>query len=286
MAAWVLCCSTRVLELLPEDRQNELLEKCGIAPEEIERWKVVAEKIFVPFHDGNIISQFEGYGKLAELDWDAYQKKYGDIHRLDRILAAEDDTPNRYRLGKQADVLMLFYLFSAEELQGMFERLGRPFDPHDIPANIDYYLHRTSHGSTLSGVVHSWVLSRSDRQRSWEYFESALRSDVDDIQGGTTPEGIHLGAMAGTVDLVQRCYTGIEVRDDVLWLNPCLPEQLNEVRFRIRYRGHWLGLHVNHERLTIAFEDGGAPAKIGFAGEVHIFDKGEVKEFEFQHAPS
>jgi trehalose/maltose hydrolase-like predicted phosphorylase len=284
MAAWVLCCSTRVLDLLPDDRRSELLAKCEIPPEEIERYRTIADKMQVPFHDGDIISQFEGYAELEELDWDAYRKKYGDIHRLDRILGAENDTPNRYKLGKQADLLMLFYLFSAEELTGMFERLGYSFDPQAIPRNIEYYLQRTSHGSTLSGVVHSWVLSRSDRERSWEYFEQALRSDIDDIQGGTTPEGIHLGAMAGTVDLVQRCYTGIEVRDDVLWFYPCLPEQLTEIRFRVRDRGHWLGVHVNHQRLTVAFEDGWAPAKIGFAGEVHTFEKGESKTFSLAPA--
>jgi trehalose/maltose hydrolase-like predicted phosphorylase len=36
------------------------------------------------------------------------------------------------------------------------------------------------------------------------YFEEALQSDLSDIQHGTTAEGIHLGAMAGTLDLVQR----------------------------------------------------------------------------------
>ena len=33
-----------------------------------------------------IISQFEGYNELEELDWDAYRAKYGNIQRLDRIL--------------------------------------------------------------------------------------------------------------------------------------------------------------------------------------------------------
>ena len=67
---------------------------------------------------------------------------------------------------------------------------------------------RTSHGSTLSKVVHAWVLVRSDRERAWELFTEALASDLLDLQGGTTPEGVHLGAMAGTVDLVQRAFTG------------------------------------------------------------------------------
>ena len=34
-----------------------------------------------------------------------------------------------------------------------------------------------------------------------------------------------MGAMAGTVDLVQRCYLGIETRDDVIWFEPAPPHR-------------------------------------------------------------
>ena len=115
---------------------------------------------------------------------------------------------------------MLFYLLSADELRELFDRLGYQFEHDTIPKNIEYYLARTSHGSTLSKVVHAWVLARSDRERAWKLFSEALESDLLDTQGGTTPEGVHLGAMAGTVDLVQRAYTGIETREEVLWLEP------------------------------------------------------------------
>jgi trehalose/maltose hydrolase-like predicted phosphorylase len=58
----------------------------------------MSRKMFVPFHGDGIISQFEGYENLEELDWDAYREKYGNIQRLDRILKAEGDTPDRYKL--------------------------------------------------------------------------------------------------------------------------------------------------------------------------------------------
>ena len=89
----------------------------------------------VPFHDDGIISQFEGYEQLAELDWDAYRARYGDIRRLDRILEAEGDTANRYKVSKQADVLMLFYLLSADELRELLERLGYRLDRDADPAD-------------------------------------------------------------------------------------------------------------------------------------------------------
>ena len=252
MAAWVLCRALETLELLPDHRRAELTERLGLAREELDRWDEVSRKLRVCFHDGDIISQFEGYGDLEELDWDGLRRRHGNIRRLDRILEAEGDSTNRYKASKQADVLMLFYLLSAEELRGLLDRLGYRLEPDAIRRNVDYYLERTSHGSTLSGVVNAWVLARSDRPQSWRYFTEALASDLHDVQGGTTAEGIHLGAMAGTVDLAQRCYTGLEAREDVLWLNPSLPEELDGLDFDVRYRGHWgINLHLTPQRLRV-----------------------------------
>ncbi|MGB5985205.1 MAG: glycosyl hydrolase family 65 protein, partial [Desulfobacterales bacterium] len=244
MAVWVLERALEVLEVLPEDISDYLKEKLDLQAEELERWEHITRRMRIPFHGDGIISQFEGYERLKELDWEAYREKYGDIQRLDRILKAEDDSPDCYRLSKQADVLMLFYLFSAEELREIFHKLGYGFQEDTIPKNIDYYIRRTANGSTLSRMVHAWVLARQDRERSWELFKEALFSDLTDIQGGTTPEGIHLGAMAGTVDQVQRGYTGIVTRQDVLWLNPCLPKECACLCLQLRYRGYFLKIVI------------------------------------------
>jgi alpha,alpha-trehalase len=197
--------------------------------------------MYVPFHEG-VISQFQGYDQLAELDWHGYRERYGNIQRLDRILEAENDSVNRYRASKQADVLMLFYLLSSDELRELFARMGYRLTPEQIPKTVDYYLHRTSHGSTLSGVVHAWVLARGDRERAMRYFQQVLMSDVADIQGGTTAEGIHVAAMAGSIDLLQRCFTGLETRADRLILSPMWPESLGALRLPIFYRGYRLHL--------------------------------------------
>ena len=286
MAVWVLCRAREILEILPEDRSQELCETLGVSPEEIEQWEDISRRMRVVFHDDGILSQFEGYGDLEEFDWEGYRQRCGDIQRLDRILEAEGDTPNRYKVSKQADVLMLFYIFSADELRQIFGRLGYPFEYETIPKNVDYYLKRTSHGSTLSRVVHSWVLARSDRTRSWMLFCEALQSDVADIQGGTTPEGIHLGAMAGTVDLVQRSYTDIEPRDDVLWLNPCLPRQLARLHLQIRYRCHTLELEIDSRKMKVSSYRGAKePIRIGFRGEIFDLHGKGVREFDLESEP-
>jgi alpha,alpha-trehalase len=278
MAAWVLQHALEALELIDPERRLELCETLAITAQELAEWEKISRRMFVPFHD-SVISQFEGYDRLEEFDWQGYRQKYGDIHRLDRVLEAEGDTVNRYKASKQADVLMLFYLLSADELGEIFERLGYPFDPDSIPHMVDYYAVRTSHGSTLSRVVTSWVLARADRSRSWELLYEALESDIGDIQGGTTKEGIHLGAMAGTVDLVQRGQTGLGIRNDLLRLNPCLPEELEGLRMRIRYRGHWLELDMNRERMRLLAPDGWTgPTKLIVDRTIHEFRPGMVLE--------
>lgn len=253
MAVWVIMRALDALNLLPLPNRLDLLESLGLHSAELAHWEQVSRRMYVPFHEG-VISQFEGYGDLAELDWDRLRRQYGNIQRLDRILEAEDDDVNRYKASKQADVLMLLYLLSADELRELLDRLGYRLLPEQVPAMVDYYLARTSHGSTLSGVVHTWVLARANRDRALEFFQQALKSDVSDIQGGTTSEGVHLAAMAGTVDLMQRCFTGLETRSDRLILSPYWPESLGVLVIPIHYRGLHLHLRVSGKGVIISVD--------------------------------
>jgi beta-phosphoglucomutase family hydrolase len=180
---------------------------------------------------------------------------------------------------------MLFFLFSAEEIQDIFQQMGYDFDPGIIPRNIDYYRQRSSHGSTLSNIVHSWILARSDRPRSLQLFHKALESDISDVQGGTTHEGIHLGAMAGTVDILQRCYTGLEFHDDILFLNPNIPRELPKLSMRIKYRGNWFDIAATPESMTIASSEGELRAtKVSFQDKVYELKPGGTLTFDLGKA--
>ncbi|MGI4902480.1 MAG: HAD-IA family hydrolase [Janthinobacterium lividum] len=281
MAVWVICRALEVLELLPEQRRIELTARLDISAGEIVRWDDVSRRMFVPIDDDGIISQFEGYEKLRELDWTRYRTQYGNIQRLDLILEGEGDSANCYKLSKQPDTLMLFYLLSAEALGDLFARLGYSLEHATIPRNVSYYTSRSSDGSTLSRVVNAWVLARSDRPRSLRYLARALQSDVADIQDGTTAEGIHLGAMAGTVDIVQRAWTGLEIKDDVLWLNPELPHDIAHLKLRMRYRGHSIDLLIEHDVLTVRLHGGVAgPISLCVGGESFELPSGVTRVFK------
>ncbi|BCJ75836.1 beta-phosphoglucomutase [Catellatospora sp. IY07-71] len=280
MTAWVLCRALDVIALLAGHHCGRLWARLGLSETETRWWERISRRMRVPFHDG-VISQFAGYGELAEFDWAGYRQRCGDLVGIDALLRREGDSPNRYRLSKQADVLMLLYLLSAEELRELFGRLGYPLEPATVERTVAYYLARVAHGSSLSRIVHSWVQARADRMQSWKLFAEALRADLADTRGGSTRNGVHLGAMAGTIDLAMRCYTGLETRGGVLYLHPLLPAELRALHVEVLYRGHWVVIDVDHQRLRVALRPcEAAPISICVDGVVHRLAAGRHREFQ------
>ncbi|MDP9999703.1 HAD-IA family hydrolase [Pseudarthrobacter sulfonivorans] len=259
MAAWACAQACSIMTTLQGHDLEELQARLAVNPAEVARWSQISTRMFVPFHDG-IISQFAGYEQLLELDWDHYRTAYTNIERLDLILEAEGDSTNRYRLAKQADVLMLLYVLGEKELTRFLAGLGYDVSGPQIEKTVDYYLARTAHGSTLSRVAHASVLAARDPDRAWNTFREALSADLDDTQGGTTRTGIHLGAMAGTIDVVQRSFAGLRITGDALLFAPRMPKGIRTVSFHVRYRDHLLAVTLEHGLLTLSAAPGDAPA--------------------------
>ncbi|PTR27469.1 trehalose/maltose hydrolase-like predicted phosphorylase [Rhodococcus sp. OK519] len=283
LASWSLARALDAYRVLGENEAAGVWERLRVTAEEIEHWDYLRRRMRLCFLSNGLLSQFEGYESLRELDWAGYRARYGNIGRLDQILEAEGDSCLRYRASKQADVLMLLYLFSAEELTALVHQMGYPFDPASIPETVEFYLARTSHGSTLSRVTHAWVLVRGDRRGSWEMLGEALESDLSDTQGGTTREGIHLGAMAGSIDILQRCYSGFAIREGVLWLHPQLPDELRNLEFDVRYRGHWIHVRCDHASVTVSTRRSrAAPVRIDIDGSVHELASGSRVRVELR----
>jgi trehalose/maltose hydrolase-like predicted phosphorylase len=286
MVAWLCDITGKLLALLPASRAEELRERLDIGDDELAVWRDMSRRMFVPFHDDGIISQFEGYEDLEELDWDAYRAKYGNIQRLDRILRAEGKDPNLYKITKQADTVMLFFLFRDEELREIFGRLGYAYDAGTVSRNVTYYDRRTSHGSTLSFVTHAGVLAAIDPESSWERFLVALRSDAEDVQGGTTKEGIHMGVMAGTLDLMQRSYAGTYISDGILCFDPRLPSRLASLSFSMQFRQTPIQLTLTRDRLTLALhaEGGSRSVRVAVRDDVRKLSVGDRTVFELSPA--
>jgi beta-phosphoglucomutase family hydrolase len=249
MTAWLL----EEIEALQNNEEIEFSKVCStlkVTNQEIEKWADVAGKLNLVISEEGVISQFDGYFDLKELDWEDYRKRYGNIHRMDRILKSEGLSPDNFKVAKQADMLMTFYNLNNETVSRIINDLGYEVPEEYIDRNLDYYLGRTSHGSTLSRVVHAYLARIIGRNElSWELYLDALRSDFVDIQGGTTAEGIHAGVMAGTIEIAQKAFAGLDLRGEEIVFEPSMPKHWRKLNFSFKFRG---------ERYEAVVEDGKA----------------------------
>jgi len=252
MAAWAFRTADRIFQSYDKKGLIEF-NKLGFEQSELNQWKEISEKLFLDINSEGIIAQYEGYFGLAELDWEYYKKKYGNIYRMDRILKAEGLTPDEFKVAKQADMLMTFYTLEKSEVDSLLEGMGYKLPADYLQRNLEYYFGRTSHGSTLSRIVHARLASLAgNREMSWSLYSDALASDFVDIQGGTTAEGIHAGVMAGTVLIALSTFAGISFEKDLLSIQPSLPDAWESLRFGLSFKGTRFQLTITKTQLVVA----------------------------------
>jgi trehalose/maltose hydrolase-like predicted phosphorylase len=129
-------------------------------------------------------------------------------------------------------------------------------------------------------MAHASVLAAMDPERAWSTFREALDADLDDTQGGTTRAGIHLGAMAGSIDTVQRSFAGLRMAQDELVFAPRLPAGLHRVSFTVRYRDSLLKVALDHQRLTVTAAPGvAAPVRVRMGLNTVLLHAGQSHGF-------
>ncbi len=257
MVAWLMEKTLMVIDSLPRNIKKKVTEEVKLKPAELTKWNDIAHNINVIINKNGIISQFDGYMNLKELNWEKYRKKYQNIHRIDRILKSEKDTPDKYKVAKQADTLMLFYLLSPLEIGRILKNLGHNLKDYNklLKDNYDFYVKRTSHGSTLSMIVHADILKYlKDSQTAWDWFMECAKSDIYDTQGGTTIEGIHAGVMAGTLNIIMENFGGISCSYEKLEINPRLPSHWASLTFKFLFKGNWYNIDITRSRIKVSTE--------------------------------
>ncbi len=259
MAAVTLRRAAEALQALPPARRDELARALDLGGDELAHWERVARRLRLCFHADGVLSQFEGFDRLQPFD----ARRFAEQHpagRVDWNLEARGDTVNAYQATKQADVLMLLYLLPPDELTGVIQDMGYPMDVARLRRTVGYYLDRISHESSLSRVVCAGALAWLDPQQSWTFFARSLCIDLDASNSASAEEGLHLGAMAGTLDVLQRHYLGLRITDRGLLLLPAPPPQLGRLRQRVLVRGAMLTLHWDGTMLHVQADAGNAAA--------------------------
>ncbi|HDT15731.1 MAG TPA: glycoside hydrolase family 65 protein [Firmicutes bacterium] len=285
-AGWFLERAAELVRELPKEVIESIRKKIGFDARETDKWLKTASNIYVPMKKDGLIEQFEGFMNLKEIDFGKYSKKHGDISRMDRILKAEDDTPDRYQVIKQADVLMTFYVVPLPDVLHTMQKNGYDIEnPYEfLKTNYDYYLKRCSHGSTLSYIIHAHIMKDmpESRQQMFEFFRRALESDIYDTQGGTTAEAIHCGVMAGTIKMAVEVFGGITIRQGEITVNPALPDQWEGLEFQLKVHGAIFDFSISREAIRVkASMSGDEKVKIVIAGNFYPLEDGNEVEVPY-----
>ena len=249
-AAWVLARMPELLNMLPRARRDVLCRALRLQPDEIGHWDRLSRSLAVVFHQDGIISQFRGYDSLQPIDRAQLARSHPH-QRADLALQAEGRDANAFHLAKQPDVLMLPYILPGTQLQDMLGHMGYPVTHDQLARTARYYLDRTVHDSSLSRVACAGALAGVDPGASWQLYADAVRLDLDPATVCGAAEGVHLGAMVATLDVIQRIYLGLDVGADGLTLAPNLPPELPPIEMRLFHCGSALDLQWEGSRLRL-----------------------------------
>ncbi len=228
MAAWNLA------------RAADVVERAGSPEEQDEahRWRALGAAIvdgYDPVTGRH--EQFTGFDMLEPLL----------VHDVGPVPVAADlvlghQRVSRSQIIKQADVLMLHHV------------LPQVGPPGTLAHDMDHYLPRTVHGSSLSPAIHAGLLARLGRlDEAVAFLDIAQRVDLDDITG-TTAGGLHLATLGGLWQALVMGFAGIRVTgpdDDALVMDPHIPEEWGELRLRLRWHGHALQLRCRTDSVHV-----------------------------------
>jgi len=151
------------------------------------------------------------------------------------------DRLQRYRLLKQADVILLMTL------------LPDSFSTDEKFAAWNFYEPITLHDSSLSFGTHALMASRLGlKNEAYNYFIKSIRLDLGDILQNTGKEGIHFAALGASWQALVRGFAGIEPKRDYILINPILPEKWNRLKLKFFYRGALLELEITRNCITLS----------------------------------
>ena len=282
MAAWTLRCAAALHCHLPPASWAQLCQRLDIQEDEVRHWDASSRTIKLPLLAGDVIAQFDGYDKLEPADSPVLADRQPH-ERADWWALARGDDINRYQLTKQANVLVLCHLFGPDGLQDLVTHLGYRLDTGWYARTVAYYLDHMSHESSLSRPICAGALAGIDAEASWPHFLESMQSDFGGKASDSTHQGLHLAAMAGGWDVLQRWYLGLRPHAWGLLVSPCPPTALDDVHVGVCLRGLWLDVHLSGKALQIEARSGGLSSlTVEWQGQRHVLAPGARLEFQFR----
>ncbi len=226
MARWTLNIAGEMLKWASTnypEKTTDLTRKLNIDFEDTERWRQIAEQIYLPIDpQSGLIEQFDGYFQLKKIDLSEYADRTESMQVLLGIAGVSET-----QVIKQPDVLMLLYL------------LPDQFNQRVQEVNYEYYTPRTDHayGSSLGPAIQAIMACRVGKTaEAYEHFMRAARVDLENLRGNTE-HGIHGASAGGLWQAVVFGFAGLRLSKGGVEVHPNLPPNWQRLAFKIHFRG-------------------------------------------------
>lgn len=212
----------RFLEEHHTDVYQRLMNQLDLAKDELITWENIVEKAVIPYDkDKDLYLQDETFMLLEPLD--VSRIKSGSIPLYHKI---SFDRLQRYRVLKQADLVLLMTLFPQDFTNGQKKSIW------------DFYEPITLHDSTLSYGIHAWLAAQlGEKEKAYDYLYQSLYLDLENIMDNTGAEGLHLAAFGATWQAVIFGFIGLSFEGGAPKAAPALPEGWEALSFAFYYKG-------------------------------------------------
>ncbi|MDR2684222.1 MAG: hypothetical protein LBB53_02425 [Prevotellaceae bacterium] len=234
--------------------------------EEIVKFQEVAEKLPIvrSSKNPNLIMQCEEFDSFAEPN---FEKWWRDRTKHFAIFAPQERL-YRTKCLKQADVLMLIYLFLNKFTDG------------EIRAAWDYYLQYTTHDSSLSRGAHAVLASRIGLDdEAFAMFNGCKGQDLN-VENGGAAEGIHIAGCGMNWQMVVFGVAGIlnALQSDIFTMQPHLPKQWTKAAFPFVWKGQ--SLFISLDKNSVSIENRSEKAiEVVISGKKGTIEAGKTKIF-------
>jgi alpha,alpha-trehalose phosphorylase len=213
------------------ERHPEAARELNVTTEETAAWRDAAGAAHLPFDDGlQVHQQCDGFTTLR--DWNF-------VDDAEYPLLLHESYVRLYptQVVKQADLVLAMHWRS------------HAFTGEQKARNVDYYEPRTVRDSSLSAATQAVLCAEVGHlELAHDYAHEAALIDLRDLHHNSR-DGLHMASLAGAWTALVAGFGGLRDDDDVLELAPALPEEINRLCFRLRWRGFRVTVDANHDEV-------------------------------------
>jgi alpha,alpha-trehalose phosphorylase len=220
------------------ERNPELASAMGVTTEDAAAWRDAAAAAHIPYDDElGVHEQCAGFTTLREWDFNENTEYPLFIHEpYVRLYPSQ--------VVKQADLVLAMHWRS------------HAFTPDQMARNLDYYERRTTRDSSLSACTQAVICAAVGHlELAHDYTYEAALIDLRDLHDNTE-DGLHMASLAGAWTALVAGFGGLRDDEGILVLDPHLPEGIDRLCFRLRWRDFRVTVDAGHDEVTYTLRDG------------------------------